>query len=88
MLYGVGWIVAADTPITRFLVMTAALVITLGRGYVPFVRRGTTLPVAAGLGIPESERVADIERRVRDLEGRMSEAARALGHKRDSSSAS
>ena len=88
MLYGVGWIVATDTSITRFLVITAALVITLGLGYVRFVRRGTTSPVAAGSGIPESEGLADIERRVRDLEERMNEAAHALGHKRDSSSAS
>ncbi len=83
MLYGVGWIVATDTSITRFLVMTAALLITLGLGYVRFVRRGTTLPVAAGLSIPESEGLAQIDRRVRSLEARMNEAAQALGHNRD-----
>lgn len=88
MLYGVGWIVATDTSMTRFLVMTAALVITLGLGYVRFVRRGKTSPVAAGSEVPAAEGLAGIERRVRDLGGRMNEAAQALGHKRDSSSGS
>jgi hypothetical protein len=88
MLYGVGWIVATDTSITRFLVMTVALVITLWLGYVRFVRRGTTLPATAGSRIREEEGFADIERRVRDLEERMNEAAHALGHKPDSSNSS
>jgi hypothetical protein len=90
MLYGVGWIVATDTSIARFLVMSAALVITLGLGYVRFVRRGATspAPLAAGSGVAESEGFAQIERRVRDLEERMNEAAHALAHNRDNSSAS
>jgi hypothetical protein len=88
MLYGVGWIIATDTSITRFFVMTAALVITLGLGYVRFVRRGTTSPDAAGSAIPESEGLAQIERRVRELEERMNQAAHALGHKPDSSGTS
>ncbi len=88
MLYGVGWIVATDTSIARFFVMTAALAITLGLGYVRFVRRETTSPVAAESAIPESEGLAEIERRVRALEERVNEAAHALGHNSDSSSAS
>lgn len=84
MLYGVGWIVATDTSVARFLVMSAALVITLGLGYVRFVRRGATplSPVPGGSGIAESEGFAQIERRVRDLEKRVNEAAQALGHDR------
>jgi hypothetical protein len=88
MLYGVGWIATTGTSITRFLVMTVALVITLGLGYVRFVRRGTTSPVTVESEIPKGEGLADIERRVRDLEGRMNEAAHALGQKHDSSSTS
>jgi hypothetical protein len=85
MLYGVGWIVATDTSIARFLVMSAALVITLGLGYVRFVRRATApvSTVATGSGTMESEGFAQIERRVRELEERMNEAAHALGHNRD-----
>jgi hypothetical protein len=82
MLYGVGWTVVSDTSITRFLVMTAALVITLGLGYVRFVRRAAASPVVAGAAMPETEGLADVERRVRDLEERMNDAAHALGQNR------
>ena len=85
MLYSVGWIVASDTSITRFLVMTVGLLTTLGLGYLRFVRRSATSPVAAGSGIQDGEGFADVERRVRVLEERMDEAAQALGHRRDSS---
>ena len=88
MLYGVGWIVVTDTSITRFLVMTAALVITLGLGYVRFVRRGATPPIAAASATPASEGLAQMERRIRNLEERMNDAAHALGQGRDSSSGS
>jgi len=88
MLYGVGWIVASETSITRFLVMTAGLLTTLGLGYLRFVRRSAPSPVTAGSGIQDGEGFADVERRVRVLEERMNEAANALGHRRDSSSPS
>jgi hypothetical protein len=88
MLYGVGWIVTSDTSITGFLVITAALVITLGLGYLRFVRRSATSPATAGSGIQDGEGFAGVERRVRVLEERMNEAAHALGHRRDSSSPS
>jgi transcription elongation GreA/GreB family factor len=67
--------------------MTAALAITVGLGYVRFVRRGASA-VAAATTVPESDRTAHIERRVRELEERMNNAAHALGHDRDSASAS
>jgi hypothetical protein len=76
MLYGIGWIIATDTSITRFLVMTAALLITLGLGFVRFVRRGKSSQASI-----ENTGLSDIERRVQDLEGRMSAAAQVLGRK-------
>jgi hypothetical protein len=79
MLYGVGWIIATDTSISRFLVMTVALVITLALGYVRFVRRGTVPVVAAGAGLTDAPGLADFERRLRDLENRLDDAASALG---------
>lgn len=88
MLYGVGWIFSTGASITRFLVMTAALAITLGLGYMRFVRRGKIQPVASTGELPMADGLADIERRVRDLEGRMNEAAHALGQKRDESNKS
>lgn len=75
MLYGVGWIAATDTSITRFLVITAALAITLGLGYLRFVRRAVhAVPGVAAA----SEGLSEIEERVRQLEVRMNDAARAL----------
>lgn len=91
MLYGVGWIVAAETSVTRFLVMTGALAITLGLGYIRFVRRGTSTPVLAGSGTAgpaDREGVLEMERRLQDLEKRMNEAANALGQNRDRLSSS
>jgi hypothetical protein len=79
MLYGVGWIVATDTSITRFWVMTAALVITLGLGYARFVRRSAASPVAPESPMAEREGLAQIEQRVKNLEARMNDAAHALG---------
>jgi hypothetical protein len=88
MLYGVGWIVATGTSMTRFVVMTVALAITLVLGYVRFVRRGKVSLMTAESGIPGGEGLANVERRVRDLEERMNEAASALAHTRGSSGVS
>lgn len=79
MIYGVGWIIVTDTSTVRFFVMTAALAITLGLGYVRFVRqRVVALPQYPGAG-QSPEGVGDLERRVRSLEDRMSKAAAAMG---------
>ncbi len=80
MVYGVGWIIATDSSTARFFVMTAALAITLGLGYIRFVRQKgvtteqTSTPVTA-LSAP----AGDLERRVSALEERMNRAASALG---------
>jgi len=81
MLYGVVWIAFTGTSVIRFLVMTAALVITVGLGYVRFVRRSNISPAVDGLEILHGTGLTDIERRVSDLEGRMDDAANALGQK-------
>ncbi|HUP20505.1 MAG TPA: hypothetical protein VM778_11185 [Gemmatimonadota bacterium] len=80
MLYGVGWIVATGTAIPRFIVMTIALAITLVLGYVRFVRGGTATPGPA----PADGAVADVDRRLRELEERMNDAANALGRRGES----
>jgi hypothetical protein len=81
MLYGVGWIAFTGTSVLRFLVMTVALVITLGLGYVRFVRRGKAVPTTGGEEIPRGDALAEIDDRIRDLEGRLTEAAHALRQK-------
>jgi hypothetical protein len=83
MLYGVGWIIFTDTSVARFVVLAVALAITLGLGYVRFVRRGTLSPAGAGAATPATDVIADLDRRVRDLETRLNEAANALGPRRD-----
>jgi hypothetical protein len=87
MLYGVGWIVATDTSIIRFLTISIAFVITMGLGYVRFVRRSRTSPVVVE-SVVEGESLVAIERRLRDLEKRIDEAAEALARKGDRSSSS
>jgi hypothetical protein len=76
MVYGVGWIVATDTSVARFFVMTAALAITLGLGYVRFVRRQAAGPATR---VSEAGQLGDLEGRLRDLEDRLDRAAGALG---------
>jgi hypothetical protein len=79
MLYGVGWIVATDASVTRFLVLTVALAITLALGYVRFARPGGSVPA----NDRESEQggLRDLDQRVRNLEERMDDAASALGRR-------
>ncbi len=79
MLYGVGWIVATDTSVARFVVMTIALVITLALGYTRFVRVGSRGEERAEASASGAEGHAELETRLRKLEARMEEAARALG---------
>lgn len=85
MVYGVGWIVATDTSVARFVVMTVALVITLALGYVRFVHRRAMSAVPSGSRIDNVDGPPDIEQRVRELEERMNKAANALGPKSDHS---
>ena len=83
MLYCVGWIVATDSSVARFAVMTVALVVTLGLGYIRFVRIGSASSAQEGSMIMEGEGFAEIERRLRNLEDRMNQAAQALGDRGD-----
>jgi hypothetical protein len=79
MLYGVGWIIATDVSKARFVVMAIALAITLALGYVRFVRGGKKASGRADAAAPDPEGLAAIEVRLRALEERLQEAARALG---------
>ena len=85
MIYGVGWIIATDTSVARFAVITVAFVLTLALGYARFVRRQAVSALPGGRSIGDGEGLADIEQRVRQLEERMNDAANALGHKSDRS---
>lgn len=79
MVYGIGWIIATDTSIVRFVVMTVAFGITLALGYVRFVRGRVAPPPAVQDRAAGDAGVADLERRVDNLEARLNDAAGALG---------
>src|SRR5690349_12241201 len=79
MLYGVGWIIATDTSVARFVVITIALAITLALAYARFARRGPRTVTAAGPGSSEAVDSSALEHRVRALEERLSAAAAVLG---------
>jgi len=74
MVYGVGWVIATDTSVARFVVMSVALAITLALGYMRFARRGQATPAP----VAGSDDAA-LERRVRALEHRLADMADALG---------
>ena len=78
MLYGVGWIIATDNSVARFVVITVALATTLALAYARFVRGATRTVVAA----PSSEAsdLSALERRIGALEERLSAAATVLGN--------
>jgi len=81
MIYGVGWIIATGTSVARFAVMTIALIITIGLGYMRFVRvREAAAPVAAVSGAEGAVAGGDVlAARLDALERRLDAASAALG---------
>ncbi len=82
MIYGTGWIIATGTSRARFFVMTAALAITLGLGYLKFVRekRDVEQPSAEQpAGAVSSPELAQLAARVDTLERRAAAAAAVFG---------
>ena len=84
MLYGMGWIAFAGTSTIRFLVMTAALIVTLVLGYVRFVRKSKMSRTVEGDELKKTDNLEEIERRIGNLEERLNDAAKALGRKNES----
>jgi hypothetical protein len=78
MLYGIGWVIATDSSVSRFWVLTFALVITLVLGYVRFVRLGKSAGAAEEF---KEESRGDLDRRVQSLEDRLGKVAEALGNR-------
>ena len=82
MLYGVGWVIFSGNSTARFVVILFALVVTLGLGYVKFVRQRRTVPgaeAAAGTGLVDDVQLAGLDARVSALEARAAAAAAAWG---------
>lgn len=78
MLYGIGWVIATDSSVSRFWVLTFALVITLALGYIRFVRFGKS---AGAMEEFKEESRGDLDRRVQSLEDRLGRVAEALGNR-------
>jgi len=87
MLYGVGWIVATDTSLARFIVITFALAITLTLGYIRFVRRRTHPDAALPVTVQYTGATTDVAgltelaQRLAAVEQKLNEAANALSIK-------
>ncbi|MEI7813621.1 MAG: hypothetical protein WCJ13_02370 [Coriobacteriia bacterium] len=82
MVYGVGWVIFSGNSTARFFVILFALVVTIGLGYVKFVRqrRETSMADSGPDGrIADSDEVAGLAARVSALEARAAAAAAALG---------
>jgi hypothetical protein len=79
MLYGAGWVIFSGSSWARFLVILFALVVTIGLGYIKFVRgkKDEAVPVAEGAAVTEVE-LGTLEMRVASLEARQAAAAAAL----------
>ncbi len=90
MLYGVGWGLASGNSVTRFLVLVAALAVSLALGYLKFVRGRRPVgenepgracrrrPDVARLAAATSAEVAELSSRVAALERRLAAAAAGL----------
>jgi hypothetical protein len=83
MLYGTGWIIATGTSQARFWVMSVALLITLGLGYLKFVRSREVAESAAGaqggpVGTLDGDAMAGLAARVEQLEARNAAIAALL----------
>jgi hypothetical protein len=80
MIYGVGWVIFSGTSTSRFFVIVFALVVTVGLGYLKFVR-GRKPDAVAAVEAPAalaSEELGDLGARVAALEARQAAAAAAL----------
>lgn len=80
MCYGVGMILATTTSVARFVVLTIALVITIGLGYLRFARRSVSVaPLARGADLTVSPtHLVDLTVRVEGIERRLDAVGRAL----------
>jgi len=81
MLYGTGWVIFSGSSIARFAVISFALVVSIGLGYVKFVRE-RAVRAEHERAVPASEELGGLEERVAVLEERAAAAAAAFGGER------
>jgi hypothetical protein len=82
MLYGVGWVIFSGNSTARFVVISFALLVAIGLGYLKFVRGRAEKTAAAVPGaaveVAQTGPVGELEERVSALERRAEAAAAAL----------
>jgi hypothetical protein len=84
MIYGLGWTIASSTSNTRFFVVLFALAVTIGLGYLKFVRLREPDPVSVlAATAPPIPGVGDLESRVARIESRLAAAASAFSPAKD-----
>jgi hypothetical protein len=81
MLYGMGWTIASGTSNARFFVVLFALGVTIGLGYVKFVRMRAAGPTVSAP--PVTAELGDLPERVSVLEARLAAAASAFAPDKD-----
>jgi hypothetical protein len=95
VIYGTGWSFAGGDSRARFYVVLAALVLSLGIGYLRFIRERLDMAESAAEATAaagavqgptasvEPGALADLASRVTELERRAAAAAAALGEPRE-----
>ncbi len=81
MLYGVGWVVFSGSSVARFWVITFALAVAVGLGWVKFVRGRRARPHATTAAIDDAA-VGALAARVQALEDRILAASASLSGER------
>ncbi len=83
MLYGTGWVIFSGNSTARFVVVAFALFVSIGLGYLKFVREraAKTMPAEGGAGqfAYDDAALGGLAARVDALEERAAAAAAALG---------
>ena len=77
MLYAVGITVSTDYSIWRFVVVSIALAVTVGIGYLKFSRRRTSGQVTAADGVATAD-LGEVGQRLAALERKLDALGRAL----------
>lgn len=77
MVYAVGMSFSAGTSFLRLAVVAVALAVTIGIGYLKFVRGRDAAPVTAGA--PANVDSGELEARLSVVEGKLNALGRALG---------
>lgn len=78
MVYAVGMTVTSDRNVLRFVVVAAALAVTIGIGYLKFVRRRAAVAAAAANEPVDAAHGGELAVRLATVEQKLDAIARAL----------